>query len=84
MAELRHACERGQFDPELAESFIAVLEREGPTFGRETDYETELDFERRVRQMAEPRAADPTTRSPRPGPSRPRIRARRPGVSSGP
>jgi putative nucleotidyltransferase with HDIG domain len=82
MAELRHACERGQFDSELAESFIAVLEREGPTFGRETDYETELDFERRVRQMAEPRVADPTTRSPRPGTQRPRVRARRPGVSS--
>ena len=84
IAELRHAAERGQFDAELAESFIAVLEREGPTFGRETDYETELDFERRVRQMAEPRAADPATRSSRPGPPRPRIRARRPGVSSGP
>jgi putative nucleotidyltransferase with HDIG domain len=82
MAELRHAAAQGQFDAELAESFIAVLGREGPTFGRETDYETELDFERRVRQMAEPRAADPTARSPRPGPSRPRVRGRRPGVSS--
>ena len=82
MAELRHAAAQGQFDAELAESFIAVLGREGPTFGRETDYETALDFERRVRQMAEPRAADPTARSPRPGPSRPRVRGRRPGVSS--
>jgi putative nucleotidyltransferase with HDIG domain len=62
MTELRHAVEHGQFDSELVESFIAVLEREGPTFGRETDYETELDFERRVRDMAEPRPAGPTTR----------------------
>jgi putative nucleotidyltransferase with HDIG domain len=84
MAELRHAAGHGQLDSELAETFIAVLEREGPTFGRETDYETELDFERRVRQMAAPRSADPTTRSQHPGLPRPRIRARRPGVSSGP
>jgi putative nucleotidyltransferase with HDIG domain len=83
MAELRHAVGHGQFDPELAETFIAVLEREGATFGRETDYETELDFERRVREMAAPRSADPTTRSQRPSPARSRIRARRPGVSSG-
>jgi len=84
MAELRHAVGAGQFDPELVESFIAVLERDGPTFGRETDYETELDFERRVREMAAPRSLDHTTRSQRPGLSRPHIRARRPGVSSGP
>jgi putative nucleotidyltransferase with HDIG domain len=84
MAELRHAAGHGQLDSELVETFIAVLEREGPTFGRETDYETELDFERRVREMAEPRSADPTTRSQRPSPPRPRTRARRPGVSSGP
>jgi len=84
MAELRHAVGHGQFDAELAEAFIAVLEREGPTFGRETDYETELDFERRVRDMAEPRSADTTTRSQRTGTPRPRIRTKRPGVSSRP
>jgi putative nucleotidyltransferase with HDIG domain len=84
MAELRHSAGAGQFDSELAETFIAVLEREGPTFGRETDYETELDFERRVREMAAPRSADPTTHSQRPGLPRPRIHARRSGVSSGP
>jgi putative nucleotidyltransferase with HDIG domain len=60
--ELRHAAERGQFDSELVEAFIAVLEREGPTYGRETDYETELDFERRVREMAAPRSTGLTTR----------------------
>jgi putative nucleotidyltransferase with HDIG domain len=76
MAELGHAAGHGQFDAELVEKFIAVLEREGATFGRETDYETELDFERRVRDMAEPRSADPATRSSRPGLPRPRISAR--------
>ena len=58
MVELGHAAGHGQFDAELVEKFIAVLEREGATFGRETDYETELDFERRVRKMAEPRQAE--------------------------
>jgi len=66
MAELRHSAGAGQFDGELTEAFIVVLEREGSTFGRESDYETELDFERRVREMAEPRSADP--------PSRPTVR----------
>jgi putative nucleotidyltransferase with HDIG domain len=84
MAELSHAAERGQFDSELVESFIAVLEREGATFGRETDYETELDFERRVREMAEPRSADPAARSSRPGLPRPRISARVRGGSPRP
>jgi putative nucleotidyltransferase with HDIG domain len=84
MAELRHAAGHGQLDSELAETFITVLEREGATFGRETDYETELDFERRVREMAAPRSADSTMRSQRPSLPRPRIRAQRPGVSSGP
>ncbi len=58
VVELRHGAERGQFDSELTEAFIAVLERDGSMFGRETDYETELDFERRVRKMAEPRLAE--------------------------
>jgi len=60
MTELRHAAGHGQFDSELVETFIEVLEREGPTFGRETDYEIELEFDRRVRKMAEPRPADST------------------------
>jgi putative nucleotidyltransferase with HDIG domain len=76
MVELRRAAGHGQFDSELVESFIAVLEREGPTFGRETGYETELDFERRVREMAAPRPTDQATRSKRADPV--------PSVSTGP
>jgi HD-GYP domain-containing protein (c-di-GMP phosphodiesterase class II) len=61
--ELRHGAKNGQFDSELVERFIAVLEREGPTFAQDADFETELEFERRVREMAEPRSADPAARS---------------------
>ena len=50
MAELRHGAGNGQFDAELVESFIALLEREGPTFAQDADFETELEFERRVRE----------------------------------
>jgi len=56
MAELRHAAGHGQLDSELVESFIALLEREGPTLPEDVDFETELEFERRVRQVAEPRS----------------------------
>ena len=63
MDELRHGARNGQFDSELVERFIAVLEREGPTFAQDADFETELEFERRVREMAEPRSADPAARS---------------------
>jgi len=84
MAELRHAASRGQFDADLVNAFVALLEREGPKFGRETDYETELDFERRVREMAAPRSPDPTRRSLHPGTPRPGMRVRRSGVSSRP
>jgi putative nucleotidyltransferase with HDIG domain len=59
MAELRNVAGR-QLDPDLVETFIALLEREGPTFGQEADYKTELAFERRVRKMAEPRSPNPT------------------------
>lgn len=58
MAELRHAAGHGQLDSELVESFIAVLEREGSSFAEDADFEVELDFERRVRQAAEPAQAD--------------------------
>ena len=54
MHELRIAAERGQLDPELVETFIAVLERDGPMFGQEAEFEIELEFERRVQQMVEP------------------------------
>jgi len=63
MAELRRGAENGQLDGELVESFIALLEREGPTFAEDADFETELEFERRVRTMAEPQSAEP----PQPG-----------------
>jgi hypothetical protein len=61
MDELRHGVRNGQFDGELVERFIALLEREGATFAQDADFETELEFERRVRQVAEPRSADPAT-----------------------
>ncbi|HTW42464.1 MAG TPA: HD domain-containing phosphohydrolase [Solirubrobacteraceae bacterium] len=56
MGELRIAAERGQLDRELVETFIGMLEREGPTFGHResTDFDTELAFGRRVREMASP------------------------------
>jgi HD-GYP domain-containing protein (c-di-GMP phosphodiesterase class II) len=60
MTELRHAAGHGQLDAELVEQFIALLEREGPTFAEDADFETELEFERRVHEMAEPRSADST------------------------
>ncbi|HVA19279.1 MAG TPA: HD domain-containing phosphohydrolase [Solirubrobacteraceae bacterium] len=65
MDELRHGAKNGQFDSELVESFIALLEREGPAFAQDADFETELQFERRVREMAEPRSADYVAHAPR-------------------
>jgi len=56
IAELRRVAGR-QLDGELVESFIAMLEREGPvTFahGDDADFEAELAFERRARKIAEP------------------------------
>lgn len=55
MAELRKIAGR-QLDAELVESFLALLEREGPTFaqGDDASFETELAFEHRVREMAQP------------------------------
>jgi hypothetical protein len=43
------------------ETFIKLLEREGPRFAQDADFETELEFERRVRTMAEPRSPEPTS-----------------------
>jgi putative nucleotidyltransferase with HDIG domain len=47
-----------QLDGDLVEVFIAVLEREDLAFQHtdDTDFETELAFERRVRDYAEPKA----------------------------
>ena len=61
MTELRRVA-GSQLDAELVEVFIALLERNGPTFGQEADYRTELSFDNRVRRMAEPR---PATQAPR-------------------
>ena len=48
-----------QLDPELVETFVALLERKGLRFrhGDDADFEAELDFERRVREYARPRRA---------------------------
>jgi HD-GYP domain-containing protein (c-di-GMP phosphodiesterase class II) len=54
MIELRNGAAHGQFDSELVESFIVLLQREGTALAEEADFETELEFERRVREMAEP------------------------------
>jgi putative nucleotidyltransferase with HDIG domain len=57
MAELRRVAGR-QLDGELVESFIAMLERDGPTtfaHGDDADFAAELAFEQRVRQMAQPK-----------------------------
>jgi putative nucleotidyltransferase with HDIG domain len=56
MAELRRAAGR-QLDADLVESFIKMLENEGSlTFvhGDDADFEAELAFERRARQIAAP------------------------------
>jgi putative nucleotidyltransferase with HDIG domain len=76
MGELRHAATNGQLDSELVESFIALLERENLTVAGDADFETALEFDRRVRDMAEPKpqlasgdpapqAQEPSTTSPR-------------------
>jgi putative nucleotidyltransferase with HDIG domain len=54
MAELRHSATNGQLDGELVEIFIALLKRDEPTFADDANFETELEFDRRVREMAEP------------------------------
>jgi HD-GYP domain-containing protein (c-di-GMP phosphodiesterase class II) len=56
IVELRNSATNGQLDGDLVETFIGVLEREGKTFAHDADFEKELDFERRVKEMAEPTA----------------------------
>jgi putative nucleotidyltransferase with HDIG domain len=56
IAELRRVAGR-QLDAKLVESFIGMLEREGPvTFahGDDAEFAAELAFERRARQIAQP------------------------------
>ena len=59
MTELRTGVANGQFDSALVESFIAMLTRGDPAEAiqeaQEADFETALEFERRVQDMAEPR-----------------------------
>jgi putative nucleotidyltransferase with HDIG domain len=43
-----------QLDTELVESFITLLKRDGSTFAKDADFETELAFEQRVRKIAQP------------------------------
>jgi HD-GYP domain-containing protein (c-di-GMP phosphodiesterase class II) len=57
IAELRKIA-GAQLDGELVETFIALLERKGLTFGQDADYKTELAFETRVRKMAEPNSRE--------------------------
>ncbi len=67
LEELRVGARNGQFDPELVEAFVTMIEREGDAFAHPADFETELEFERRVRDLADgpttPRAS--TTPTPR-------------------
>jgi putative nucleotidyltransferase with HDIG domain len=53
LGELRKIAGR-QLDAELVESFIALLQRDGPAFAQDADFETELAFELRVRKIAQP------------------------------
>ena len=53
MGELRKAA-GSQFDEDLVEVFIKMLESKGATFAQNADYKSELAFETRVRKMAEP------------------------------
>jgi len=63
MAELRTIA-GSQLDADLVETFIGLLERHGPAFARDADYKTELEFENRVRKMAQPQEAENLARSP--------------------
>jgi HD-GYP domain-containing protein (c-di-GMP phosphodiesterase class II) len=56
LAELRRVAGR-QLDGEIVQSFVALVEREGPaafTRSDEADFETELSFEHRARALATP------------------------------
>jgi putative nucleotidyltransferase with HDIG domain len=58
MTELRRVAGR-QLDADLVSSFIAMLERTGPSVlahGDDADFEAELAFERRARALAQPAA----------------------------
>jgi putative nucleotidyltransferase with HDIG domain len=59
IAELRRVAGR-QLDSEIVQTFVAMLERDGPVIfahGDDADFEEELAFERRARALAAPVAA---------------------------
>lgn len=63
VVELRKAA-GGQFDGELVEAFVAMLERDGPiTLDAADGYEAELGFAQRVRRMAQPVPGRPAHKS---------------------
>jgi putative nucleotidyltransferase with HDIG domain len=87
MIELRNGATHGQLDPDLVEGFIAMLIRDDPATSmrqaQDADFETELEFERRVREMAEPHSGDRSSRPEQAGRSQqPRRRERRFGILS--
>ncbi len=56
MAEMRRVAGR-QLDQDIVQTFVAMLEREGPAAfmqGEGADFESELSFERRARALAAP------------------------------
>jgi putative nucleotidyltransferase with HDIG domain len=55
MSELRHAANNGQLDNELVESFVGLLERGELAPADDANFEADLEFDRRVRDMAEPK-----------------------------
>jgi putative nucleotidyltransferase with HDIG domain len=60
IAELR-AIAGSQLDAALVDAFVALLERNGREFGRDADYKTELEFDKRVQKLAQPHASDGAT-----------------------
>jgi hypothetical protein len=83
MDELRNAARAGQLDSELVDSFIALLQREGPSFAEDADFEMELDFERRVRKIAAPRSAESAARQAPLLPARVGLADLRSGIGAG-
>ena len=60
IAELRTIA-GSQLDAALVDAFVALLERNGREFGRDADYKTELEFDKRVRKLAQPHTSDGAT-----------------------